>query len=206
VIEDRSLSSAPPSWLDGAYPSSQKGGTVIAEWVVDLETHEACLDRPDRYRPEGCGRCGAKVHVHDTRSRQMRGDPTVATEVIRFRCADRDGCGATWSILPGFLARRLWRSWRTVAAAVAPGGRCEPVPSRTRRRWKAGLARPARALIVILTTACGAISALATTLGLDALRIDVLVGYRREIQPDRDRSLAELAGLIHRLSPGVRLM
>lgn len=206
MIESRSLSSAPPSWLDRAYPSSQKGGTIIAEWVRDLNTHERCLGRPERYRPESCVRCGAKVHVHDMRSRQMRGDPAVATEVIRFRCANRDECGATWLILPAFLARYLWRSWRTVAAAVDAAGRSEPVPSRTRRRFRARLARPARHLIVILTTASRAISALATALGLDALRIDVLESYRREIEPDQDRSLADLAGLIHRLSPGVRLM
>lgn len=206
MIEDQSLSSATPSWLDAAYPSSQKGGTIIAESVMDLEAHEKNLCCPDRYRPEGCRRCGAKVHVHDLRSRQMRGDPAVSTEVMRFRCADREGCGAIWLVLPAFLARRLWRSWRTVAAAVESPRRSGPVPPRTRRRWRALLARPARQLIVTLTTAAGAVCALATVLGLDAIRIDLWGGYRREIQPDRVRSLKELAGLIHRLSPGVRLM
>lgn len=206
MIGNRLLSSAPPSCLDPGYPSSQKGGTIIAEWVLDLDTHEACLGRPERYRPERCGRCGSKVHVHDLRSRQLRGDPGVATEVIRFRCANRDECGATWLILPAFLARHLWRSWRTVAAAVDPPRPSEDVSIRTRRRWKARLASSARRLVAILTTASEVVCALATSLGLDALRNDVLKSYRREIQPDRDRSLAELAGLLHRLSPGVRLM
>lgn len=206
MIGNRLLSSAPPSWLDRGYPSSQKGGTLIAEWVLDLATHEECLCRPERYRPKSCGRCGSKVHVHDLRSRQMLGDPAVSTEVMRFRCADREACGATWLILPAFLARRLWRSWRTVAAAVDRSEGTEPVPARTRRRWRARLSCFARRVLVILTTASQSIGVLATALGLDTLRIDVLEGYRREIQPDRDRSLAELAGLVHRLCPGVRLM
>jgi hypothetical protein len=57
VIGNRSLPSAPPGCLERAYPSSQKGGTIVVEWVCDLETHEELLCEPERYRPETCGRC-----------------------------------------------------------------------------------------------------------------------------------------------------
>jgi hypothetical protein len=206
MIEDRSLSSAPPACLDRAYPSTQKGGTLIIEDVRDLETHEQFLEDPDRYRPEDCLRCRAKVHVHDLRVRVLLADPGRATEVMRFRCADRDACGAAWLILPAFLARHLWRSWSTVETTLETPERSE-VPERTRRRWKARLASTARRLVVALTTAVGGTwSRLAQAVGLDASRFDVISGYRARMQPDPGRCLAELAGLIHRLAPGVRLM
>jgi hypothetical protein len=42
------------SCLDKPYMSSQKGGTLIAEDVVDLQSHQARLCDPDGYRPKGC--------------------------------------------------------------------------------------------------------------------------------------------------------
>jgi hypothetical protein len=70
MTKDRSPSSAPQACLDRAYASSQKGGTLIAEDVLDLETHERRLEDPGGYRPEGCRRCRSRVHVHDLRPRQ----------------------------------------------------------------------------------------------------------------------------------------
>jgi len=206
MIDDRSLSSAPESCLNRAYLSSQKGGTLIAEEVRDLETHERRLDDPDGYRPASCRRCGSKVHVHDLRPRLLLGDPALSTQVIRFRCADRTGCGAAWQILPAFLARHLWRRWATVETALAPAVRNE-VADRTRRRWKARLASSARQLVVLLTTTADAMwSALVAAVGLDASRLDLVRGYRARFRPRPGACLAELAGLIHRLCPGVRLM
>jgi hypothetical protein len=161
MIEDRSPSSAPKACLNRPYTSSQKGGTLIAEDVWDLETHERRLGSPDTYRPSGCLRCGARVHIHDLRPRQLRDDPAVSTDVIRFRCADREQCGAAWLILPAFLARHLWRSWSAVENAVESARR-SPVPARTRRRWKDRLASSARLLVALLTTAGEAWSAIAT--------------------------------------------
>ena len=206
MTEKRSLSSASESCLNRPYRSSQKGGTFIAEDVHDLATHERRLQSPDTYRPSGCLRCGAKVHIHDLRPRQMLADPFLATEVIRFRCADRKRCGACWQILPIFLARHLRRSWGVVENAVESPLR-SPVPARTRRRWKARLASSARLLVVILTTAAESTwSAIATAVGLDGSRFDLVRGYRAQTQPEPCVCFAELAGLLHRLSPGVRLM
>jgi len=206
MTEDRPLSSAPEACLNRAYMSSQKGGTLIAEEVRDLETHERRLEEPDGYRPARCPRCGSRMHLHDLRPRLLLGDPAVCTQVIRFRCADRRGCGAAWQILPAFLARHLWRSWATVEAAVEPAERSE-VAARTRRRWRARLASRARQLVVLLATTADQIwSALVAAVGLDASRLDLVRGYGVHMRPRRGLCLAELAGLVHRLSPGVRLM
>jgi len=126
--------------------------------------------------------------------------------VIRFRCADREHCGAAWQILPAFLARCLCRTWPTVETALDHPERSE-VPDRTRCRWKARLASTARLLVAVLTTAAEEIwSALASAVGLDACQLDLIRGYREHLRPRPGACLAEPAGLLHRLSPGVRLM
>jgi hypothetical protein len=43
----------------------------------------------------------------------------VALEVLQFRCA-REACGATWRILPAFLARHLWHAWNVVERIARP--------------------------------------------------------------------------------------
>lgn len=194
-------------------PSSQRGGTLIAEDVHDLATHERRLEDPDSYRPACCPRCGACVHIHDLRPRVLHGEPEVATEVIRFRCADRERCGGAWRILPAWLARSLWGSWSRVEGGVQGGG-CPTVPSRTRRRWRARLACTARLLVAVLSTATdGLWAALAAAVGLDVRRIDLVRGYGVARHNDAPSvvfppvaSFAELAAAVHRLSPGIRLM
>jgi hypothetical protein len=133
-------------------------------------------------------------------------DPAVSTEVLRFRCADRQPCGATWQVLPAFIARQLWRSWQVVEEAVESPQR-SPVPERSRRRWQARLASAGRHLVVTLTTAARQVwNALATAAGLGCTRLDLVRGFRTALSPAKGEFLAELAGLIHRLAPGVRLM
>lgn len=192
--------------LTRPYPSSQKGGTLIAEDVRDLATHSHRLDHLDLYRPKWCPRCGARVHIHDFRVRGLLGDPAVSTDVPRFRCADRERCGATWQILPAFIARHLWRSWRVVESPGEFAGRSR-IPERTRRRWQARLAAAGRLLVATLTTAARQVwDALATAAGLGCTRLELVREYRVALLPARGECLAELAGLIHRLAPGVRLM
>lgn len=204
MIEDRSLSSARSACLDRGYPSSQKGGTLIAESILDRSAQEQCLYEPDRCRPRGCPRCGAIVHVHDRRSRHRRGECLPEIEVLRFRCADRKRCGATWLILPGFLCRCLWRRWEWVETALEGEG---GVPVRTRDRWKARLRSSGRKLVTVLTTASGGVwSSLSGAFGLEATRSDVVAGYRGRLEPLSGRCFSELAALLHRLSPGVRLV
>lgn len=207
MTESRSLSPAPEACLCRSYPSSQKGGTLIAEDVHDLATHELRLEDPAAYRPLACPRCGAAVHRHDLRPRLLRGEAHVATEVIRFRCADRTRCGATWQILPAFLARCLWGSWSRVGKALAPGS-SSAVPERSRRRWRARLASSARLLVALLSTATGGVwTRVAMAVGLDARRLDLVQDYRaRTAAACWTTALAELASALHRLSAGVRLM
>ncbi len=206
MTDHRSPPPAAQACLERPYSSSQKGGTLIAEDVFDLGTHEQRLQRPDRYRPARCESCGARLHIHGLRTRLMLGDPRLATEVIRFRCADRGRCGAVWQVLPAFLARRLWRTWSTVEAAVATPGQTS-VPARTVERWCKRLSSAARALVVLLgETGKNAWTAVALAVGLDGTRRDLVARYAAVGEPETDRCLAELAVLIHRLAPGMRLM
>jgi hypothetical protein len=48
--------------------------------------------------------------------------------------------------------------------------------------------------------------ALAGAVGLDVNRLDLIEGYRTQVRPSSGSCFAELAALLHRLSPGVRLM
>jgi hypothetical protein len=200
---NRSLSPAAEACLCRPYSSSQKGGTLIAEDVHDLATHELRLEDPEAYRPSACPRCGAALHIHDLRSRVLHGEPHAATEVLRFRC------GAAWQILPAFLARYLWGSWSRVREALSAGS-SSTVPARTRRRWSARLALAARLLVVVLGTATDGVWArIAMSAGLEASRLDLL--QRTAAEPSSRRAppaacWAGLAAAVHRLSPGVRLM
>jgi hypothetical protein len=121
-------------------PSSQKGGTIMAEDVTDLATHDRGLCDPDGYRPAFCPNCGERtLHVHDYRERVLRAEPgDPVARVVRHECL---GCDAIWQTLPAFIARHLWRTWRVVQHALR-GARRTPVeerwprvPERTRRRW-----------------------------------------------------------------------
>jgi hypothetical protein len=209
MTDSRSLSPAAEACLCRRYSSSQKGGTLIAEDVHDLATHERRLEAPDAYRPSACPRCGAALHVHDLRPRVLRGEASVATEVVRFRCADRERCGAAWQVLPAFLARCLWGSWSRVGQTLEANVPSS-VPARTRRRWRARLASPARLLVAVLSTATDGIWAgIARAVGLDARRIDLVQGHAERtaaVAVSWATMLAELSAALHRLSPGVRLM
>lgn len=196
----------PPACLVRPYPSSQKGGTLIAEDVLDRASHEARLADPDGYRPERCPRCGHEVlHIHDYRERRLRAEPgKPVIQIIRHRCPP-PGCGARWQTLPAFVARHLWRSWRVVEVAVGqtpasePATHLPPVPKRSKRRWRARLYSAALMLVQVLATSGdAALETVARGLGLEATRRDWVVAM--------NGSLASLAGLVHRLVPGVRLL
>lgn len=192
----------PPRYLERPYASSQKGGTLIAEDVTDLETHKRRLSDPDGYRPPCCPRCGHRVlHVHEYRPRALRADPdAVATKTVRHRCANAD-CGARWQTVPRFLARHLWRRWVVVEAATV-GRRPHdwpPVPKRTRRRWRARLRLGARVLTQVLAASgLPTLEDVAKRVGLTATRLDVVLAL--------GLPLCAAAALLHRLAPGLRLM
>ena len=207
----------PPACLVRPYPSSQKGGTLIAEDVLDRAEHEMRLADPDRYRPEHCPGCGHGVlHVHDYRTRCLCAEPDKPEiRILRFRCPP-PGCSARWQVLPAFVARHLWRSWPVVGTALNERSKTEasepalpctppmatrppPVPARTRRRWKARLDSLARMLVQVLASSGdAALETVARGLGLDATRREWVIAM--------NRSLAALAALVHRLVPGIRLI
>ena len=195
-------------------PSSQKGGTIIAEDVTDRSEHERRISNPDAYRPPFCPRCGGrKLHVHDYRRRVLRAEPgEPETQVVRHECV---GCTAIWQVLPAFIARHLWRSWKVVehtlcGSGSAPGPidrrRWPSVPGRTRRRWGARWLRPARFLIEVLATSGEAWSALTRGLAPEATCAELVASYADALATPTGQQFASLAALIYRLQPLVRLM
>jgi hypothetical protein len=139
-------------------------------------------------------------------------DWPAVLEVLRYRCAN-GACRAIWLVLPRFLARRLWRVWETVAEETLTPPRVVDdevvartgVPERTVRRWKGRLFCAALLLVQVLATSGQELlAALAEEVGLTSTRLDLVRGYRQ--QTNSAHPLADLAALLHRLAPGVRLM
>lgn len=180
----------------------RKGGTLIDERVLELSVHETMMKDPASYRPAEC-RCGCtRLHLHDRRERRALGPGSaVVVTVVRFLCAK---CFATWRVLPAFLARCLWRTWEVVEAALSDGERPQ-VPARTVQRWKVRLAQTARAATQALATSGAPMwRAVAQRVGLDTSRGALVKAYAEATASPS--LLAPLAALLHRLSPGLRLM
>ncbi len=142
------------------------------------------------------------MHVHERRERRPRelvvdGEPVAVVTILIFACAV---CQATWRVLPAFLARCLWRTWQVVEGETVGEreGGTPPVPRRTRSRWRSRLLQAARVPVEVLATAGGRLRDLAVRAGLDANRERVAHFFRE--------GLGALAVLLHRLSPGVRLI
>ncbi len=194
-------------------PSSQKGGTIIAEDVTDRATHDRRICNPDR--PAFCPNCGERtLNVHDYRERILLAEPgEPVARVVRHACV---GCDAIWQILPAFIARHLWRTWRVVehtlsgadpAPAQLTTRRWPRVAERTRRRWRRRWLRPARFLAQVLA-ACGeaAWAALAGVLGSEATCADLVAAYAGARATPAGERLAPVAALVYRLQPKVRVV
>lgn len=211
----------PPFCLCRPYRSSgHKGGTIIFGNVVDRETHRGLLADPAGYRPQKCPTCGWLVlHRHDFVERQLRGEVppaeavkgtvavTLTVTIARYRCANEE-CRATWRILPLFVARHLWHSWRVVEAHTLEAGSARStVPARTVGRWtarleaSAGLPRAALA-----TSGQRLLERVAQTVGSVATRLELVLEYARQATLAVGARLAAVAGLVHCLDPGLRLM
>ena len=180
---------------------------MIDQTVLDLAAHETRMKDPASYRPAECRCCGGdRLHLHDRRDRKVRGGAwTAVVTVVIFLCAK---CSATWRVLPAFLARCLWRSWAVVAVAVGFSQRRtdEPeIPERTRQRWCARLKQAARVPMQVLASSGEArLRGVAQGAGLEGSRralVDFFAAAFAAAAP-----LASLAELLHRLSPGTRLM
>lgn len=171
----------PEECLTQSRASRYKGGTIIVEEVWSVGEHRRRVADPDGYRPQECRHCGGmSLHVHDYVERHPCGLLGVAVVmVVRYLCV---GCGATWRMLPAFLARHLWWVWRSAEQAVddssdqkhacvsaagqdAPracsggetsGPECRQarmsVPARTVRRWRSRLASSARQIVTLFAT------------------------------------------------------
>jgi len=188
---------------------------MLAEDVADLEAHKRRMADGDGYRPGDCPHCGcSRVHVHSVRERKPHGAegwPAVLN-VRRYRCAN-GACRAIWLVLPGFLARHLWRVWETVEEEVlAPPPAVDDgevvrrgIPGRTLRRWRGRLLCAALLLVQVLATSGEELlAALVTEVGLTSTRMDLVRRYVR--QTGSVHPLADLGVLVHRLAPGLRLM
>ncbi len=207
TIDHQPTAAAPEVCLCRRYPPGQKGGTLIAEDVLTLEQHERMLCSGG-YRPQlGCPRCAGYLHIHDYRNRFLVADPASAITVVRFLCCS---CGATWQVLPALVARHLWRSWRTVERAVekpqsAPTS--TEIPERTRRRWLTRLLASAAFLVVTLSTAeTPVLTTVAGAVGLRGTRRELVDVHTRIRAVPAGQKLMQVAALLHRLAPGVRLM
>jgi len=207
----------PPSaehCLDSSRVSRFKGGTIIAEDVGDVDEHHRRMADADAYRPSPCPTCGHRtLHVHCRPERHPKREPSLppVVPVLQFRCAD-EACGATWRVLPRFLARHLWHAWKTVERVVRPTEKlpkaaAPPVPATTERRWQARLQSSARVLCVLLAMSGGAeLSALAMQVGLDGTRGELLDAFQPVVGGAAGERLSPLAALLHRLERGIRLM
>jgi hypothetical protein len=202
----------PPVCLLRAYVSrGVKGGTVIAEDVLDLDSHQERLLDPDSYRTcvSPCLACGSEVvHAHAFRQRILRpavpGKPTLVETVRLFRCA-AEGCGAVFMVLPAVIARHLWRLWKTVEEVCA--GR-KTAPRSTRRRWSARLGMSALHLVqVLLAWAATLLKPPPASLLSQALtRRDLLDRLSAGGAIPSSHPFPALAGWVHRAQAGLRLM
>lgn len=197
----------PPVCLTRTYLSRGiKGGTVIAEEVLDLATHRARLLDPDGYRSEvsPCRRCGGTtLHAHCFRQRRLRPAryerATLVVDIRVFRCAT-PGCAAVFTVLPAFIARHLWRAWETVRAVTTEE---LPAPETTRRRWLWRLASDARQLVETFTSAAGRRVRDTLARSPPPTRRDFLDALKPFVGSPL---FALVAAWIHRLAAGLRLM
>lgn len=172
---------------------------MIAGDVWDREEHERRLVDPESYRPT-CRHCGRPMQGHGLRDRRHE----VRLDIRRYRCRR---CHAVVQVLPAFVARNLWRLWRTVESAVVTPGRLAwvLVPERTLRRWRARVMLAARVLLHVLSSLRTAVlGELVAGLGLDATRRALLVAFRP--LAGVVGALAALTVLLGKVVPGLRMM
>ena len=201
----------PPVCLTRTYLSRGiKGGTVIAEDVHDLQTHEEKLLDPDSYRayigPCRNSKCGSEtIHAHCFRERTLRPADSKNPEIVEIRLFYCPICGAVFTVLPAFIARHLWRRWETVQE-VHKGKAV--VPRMTALRWQERLASDATQLVQGLLALAGDLLKTKARELLAKVRTRCrLVEVMRTVKAvGRKRPFAALAGWLHRILPGIRLM
>ena len=197
----------PPLCLTRSYKSrEQKGGTVIAEDVLDLETHKKNLLDPDVYRSVigSCWACGStRLHALCFRERVLYGSSPQEIQTVRmYRCALKT-CGAVFTVLPAIIARHLWRLWKTVENTAGLD-----VPKTTRLRWLSRLRSSASQLVQSFRAQASSLVSdlFRSKLAKVATRWDLIEVFRSSFTDSAMHSFSVLAAWIHRLQPGIRLM
>ena len=184
---------------------------MIAEDVLDLQTHQQKLLDPDDYRGliPACFNCGHDcIHALCFRERILRPadrtQPSLAVEIRLFRCAVQT-CGAVFTVLPAFIARHLWRAWESVEAATA--GQEQP-PASTRRRWLSRLGSDASDLVQSFTSLGSGVleASFLREVSRSSTRREVVRAAKRAFSLPFGRVFSAIAGWIHRLVRGIRLM
>lgn len=195
----------PPACLTRSYSSRGiKGGTVIAEKILERSRHEELLLDPDGYREvvAPCASCGGKhLHAHCFRTRSLRPrarEAPVAVVTIRlYLCAS---CRAVFTVLPGFIARHLWRAWETVSSVVEGGASAAKT---TAWRWRARLRCDAAQLVQFFMASVTGKIKRRLARRRPFTRGDFLQALFAAAEPSR---FALAALWIHRLERGIRLM
>jgi len=185
-----------------------KGGTVIAEDVLDAEVHRDLIADPDGYRRHvsPCRRCaGETIHAHCFRERILRpASPQESSRTATIRLYYCPGCGAVFTVLPAFIARHLWREWETVEEVSTKNAEA---PRTTRRRWLSRLGCSAARLVQAIFALGARLSRKLTELLRDVrTRRDLVDAVTSARSVPADAPFAGLAGWIHRLEAGIRLM
>ena len=200
----------PPFCLLQSYMSrGVKGGTVIAEGVRDLAAHRRLMVDPDGYRDctSPCCNCGEeRLHAHCFRERVLRPaspeEPSLVETIRLYFCP---GCGAVFTVLPAVIARHLWRLWKTVEEVSS--NRTE-APRTTKRRWLSRLSSSAARLIQALRAVGSHLigRSLSSLLVGVSSRWELIGAVVAAGSVPADHPFAALAGWIHRIEKGIRLM
>lgn len=200
----------PPVCLLRTYLSrGVKGGTIIAEDVRDLAAHRQRLLDPDGYRgcASPCWTCGEKtLHAHCFRERVLRpASPEEPSRIETIRLYYCPGCGAVFTVLPAVIARHLWRLWKTVEEVSSRG---TEAPRTTMLRWFSRLSSSAARLVQALLAVGGHLIGrqFSSLLGKVRTRRELIEAAVASRSVPSDHSFAGLAGWIHRLERGLRLM
>jgi hypothetical protein len=113
----------PPARLERPYPSSQKGGTLIAERARDPEAHLEQASDPPGYRPGRRPRCGPPLfaaigvrHAIVLRSPARRTFPAIPLDLRAWARVTRSSLLDIVSTMPTSVVAALGPIWRTLGA------------------------------------------------------------------------------------------
>jgi hypothetical protein len=151
--------------------------------------------------------------VLDRRTRKLRDQPDCSeTDICRYRCRP---CRGVWQVLPGIIARYLHRTWGAVQSALAAAGEVRAAGRewRVRRkpgtlsRWCQRLRSSALSLTQALSeTGATAVAEVVRVTGIDCSRSELLEALAQHALVEPMQKLQQLAGWVHRVAPGLRLM